>query len=696
MGVRLYAVPRNKLTREGLSVMAFVVVLILLLTGIYQVQRVMYRPPATAVRVNPAAAHKINGITADDLYDLSGSAASGGGDPFRLFDEQTDPANGIPGDPKTHPSPPAKIDCFYPAGKGLRMVVDLHDLYKLTDIYVFDRSFESDSVWIYSGSLQNWKLETSFATTSHTATWGWLHFPVKASSRFLMIRFNSYKTIITEMALYGDIQQRLPPAPEKKLEPLPPPTLREFAGTNTYDYVAPELLQPFSQVRLYQQLDYFDTDTVNAYPKNVLSLNKFNAAPARQLEAFADSLRRRGGSLWTSIRGLPVALEKKGFNEKDKPVSVPGMDTEDPLSYGRHARTLWNLAAVFGHTKVDTRLLAFNDKARKTGLGLIDRFENGNEEDAYWTKYFWTPMDYFAISSADYDGAEGRLGPGHGIFAADKKSRLMTSGMITFDTGRVRTLNFLCRELRKDRQFIWKAGVQYHYYCNAEKSNLRTPEKGISPEADHLREKMARVRAFHDRLLPGIPLILGENGYDRNQQSWQRTPLIPGLTTGQSQGILLIRSLFAAFMSGFDGYNQYMMRNAVNDENVPGPYATSGMVGGPATNTVYPAWYYWSAVVSRLGNFTPDAVITESGPVWIYRLSNRAAPGKKAWVLWSPTVDGTVIKNFKLIVPSFQDQHFSVFHLADNNPAGAVEPGMFNQGSVLLSVGESPVMLIEE
>ena len=79
----------------------------------------------------------------------------------------------------------------------------------------------------------------------------------------------------------------------------------------------------------------------------------------------------------------------------------------------------------------------------------MDRFENGNEEDAYWTKYYWTPADYFAVSSADYDGHEGKLGEQHGLHQADSNSRLMTSGMIQLDTNRVKTLYFLCRQLRQ-------------------------------------------------------------------------------------------------------------------------------------------------------------------------------------------------------------------------------------------------------
>jgi hypothetical protein len=666
--------------------------IILAVTLIYMGQTLFYRQ---AFPLKSAAGlHKITGFTRDDVFDLSGSEASGYGDPMKLFDENADPANGLLTNPQTVPLPTSKMDIFFPPGKGLRIVIDLHDIYALSDFYLYDKSLAADSVWLYTGEMNNWKLAVAYKTTGHVAAWGWKNFVAPQSARFVMIRFNSYQSVISELVLYGNIRQKLPPDTLSQLPALPTPTLAAFAGTNAYDYVQPKLLQPFQQTRLYQLMEWYDADTVNAYPNNRISLNYFNQPQQQQLRYYADSLRSHGNYLWMSVRGMPKWLVQKGFNEKDKPVTNPGMDTEDPLSYGRHAKTFWNLAAAFGNTKVDTSLMDVHDVAPFSGLGLMNRFENGNEEDGYWTKYYWTPMDYFAVSSADYDGDEGRLGAKHGLKNADSASTLMTSGMIQLDTDRVKTLYFLCRQLRKDKKFIWQGGVQYHYYSNDAASNAKPPTKGIGPEEDRLRQKLAKVRAFHNRLLPGVPLILGENGYDRNQHSWQKTPVLPGYTEAQSQGIMIIRSMLAAFMAGFDGYNQFMMRNATNDENAQGTFATSGMIGGPANNVIYPAWYYWSAVIQHLGNYQPDSIIAESGQVWIYRLKNKLDPAKKAYVLFSPTTNGIIIKNFSFKHQLFNNESFTEIKLTDNNASGTVQAGKFLHGSVNLDVGESPVILV--
>jgi hypothetical protein len=138
----------------------------------------------------------------------------------------------------------------------------------LSALYFYDKSLAPDSVWLYSGNMNNWKLAASYKTVANPAAWGWKNFIVSQSSRFVMIRFNSYRSVISELVLYGAIRQKLAADTMERLPPLAPPTLAAFAGTNSYDYVQPKLLKPFQQTRLYQLMEWYDTDTVDTYPKN--------------------------------------------------------------------------------------------------------------------------------------------------------------------------------------------------------------------------------------------------------------------------------------------------------------------------------------------------------------------------------------------------------------------------------------------
>ena len=191
----------------------------------------------------PSPAPKITSISRDFVYDLSGSEASGLGDAMKLFDENCDPKKDPSSSPRTNPLPTAGPDKFFPKGKGLRIVIDLQGIYALSELYWYDKALESDSAWLYTGDMLHWQQEAAYCTSGTVAGWGWKAFPLKGRSRYVMIRFNSAKSILAEMVLYGFLQ-KTPPAGDKggnrqlvNRQRLPSPTLREFAGTNVYDFV---------------------------------------------------------------------------------------------------------------------------------------------------------------------------------------------------------------------------------------------------------------------------------------------------------------------------------------------------------------------------------------------------------------------------------------------------------------------------
>ncbi len=203
--------------------------------------------------------------------------------------------------------------------------------------------------------------------------------------------------------------------------------------------------------------------------------------------------------------------------------------------------------------------------------GILSLYENGNEEDAWWVgDKYCNPVEYFAQSSADFDGHEGRVGQKMGIINGDAAARLMTSGLVGLDTNRIRVYSFLCKNLRTDKSFIWQGGIQYHYYSTNEK-------KGLSPEEDSLRKKLSKVSAFTHRLQPGIDCILGETGYDKGQSGRQATPLIPGLSNAECQAVFILRSINATAFSGFDRYILYWLKDR-DPEDDPRVYLTSGVI----------------------------------------------------------------------------------------------------------------------
>ncbi|PWT73236.1 MAG: hypothetical protein C5B59_13860 [Bacteroidetes bacterium] len=630
-----------------------------------------------------------------NVYDLSGYADEGGGDPYKLFDENAyvDPRYEKPGEnyiPTTNCQPTKQPAIYFPIKKGSRIVVDLLTSYRLSEIYLYDRSLSSDSVWIYTGNMNHWSLKCALETKSEPGAWGWRRFTLDDSARYVMFRFNSYQTKITEAVLYGCSIGILPETPRdpKTGNHFTSRTMREFLGVNYIMETDPKWLRPFHSSRIYNfALDY-DNDTSSKYPGvkyNMLHYGFWNQEKKEYYFNIDDLKKINNGNIWYSIRGVPAWMNNKGFTERDRPVTFIDMDPEDPKSYARHANMMWHLAAFFGNTKVDTNLLSLSHEPRQSGRGVMSVYENGNEEDAWWEgKRYCSPMEYFAQSSADYDGHESVLGKKCGIENADSTSLLLMSGMVGLDTNRLRVLKFLSTTLRKDQQFPWKGGIQYHYYCNRN-------EKGISPEDDSLRMKLSKVSAATYSIQPGVPCILGENGYDKSRASRQSVPLVGGYNAAQSQGIMILRSINATAFSGFDAYILYWLKDG-NDENDPRVYLTSGILRlmPDGKTRPYPGWFYINTFEQRLSDFSPDSIISEKGNVWIYRYRNRFRPDSVSYFVYCPTHNGSSAKDFEMHVGNIIGNALEV-DFADNEPSG--RPMINKNGELTLTVEEKPKLI---
>lgn len=647
---------------------------------------------------------KITAIYKDDVYDLSGYQDVAGGSAFNLFDENalSDPKH--PGDftPQTHPHPNRGANIYF-KDRGSRIVIDLRVPYKLSELYLYDRAYTSDSVWIYTGTMQQWKLRAAFTTKGDPGLWGWRRFGIDDSTRFVMIRFSSYEAEITEAVLYGCPLGLVPapPVDEYTGPRLPPKMMKEFLGVNCYQGTPIQWMKPFYYSRVYTSISRIDTDTIDRYPNvtyNITPHGWWNNG-TQDYVLYDDSITRDlGHKLWYSYLGVPRWMELKGLGNHDRPVTKIGMDTEDPMSYARHANMFWTMAACYGSTKVDTHLIRSWEPHRFSGRHVMNLYENGNESDAAWGGHkYCNPVEYFAQSSADYDGHMGRMGPMHGIKNADKNSELMMAGFTSFDVNRLRVLKFLCNTLRTDSQFLWKGGIQYHYYSSNGKGThptdvFTTATGGITPEEDSLRQKMVRARNATYRIQPGVECILGEYGFDKSRASKVSAPLVPGYNQSQSQGIMLLRAINAVAFSGFDRYIIYWVKDNV-DENDPNIFITSGVLRQLKDQEYapYPAWYYISTLVHHLGNYIPEAVIKEEGDVWVYRYRNKISPDSAAYFVYCPTRNGKKISSYSLQTGNGVASQIA---FKESSVTGTVTALPVTGGKVNIEVGEMPKLVI--
>ena len=648
----------------------------------------------------PGSMHGIRKIKIfrDQVYDLSGYAGSGGGNPFNLFDENAlvDPRYEKEQDvfiPVTNCQPTKHPAIYFHGSAGNRIVVDLKIFYLLKDIYLYDGSNMSDSLWIFTGSMKKWKKVAGINSGLSNGGHGWRKISLNDSSRFVMIQFSSYETAVTEMVLYGIPTMDIPVPDEINLHKgFTKTPLNEFLGVNYVMEDEPRFVKPFHYSRIYNVALDFDNDTGRQENKirfNMLHYGYFNNQRGKYIFDIDTLQRINQGNIWFSIRGVSGWMNNLGFSDKDRPVNYPGLESEIPSNYSRHAKMMWHMAAFFGSTIVDSNLMSLSHEPRQSGRGSMTIFENGNEEDAPWVgNKYCSPYEYFAQSEADWDGDEGRMGKQVGIHNADPHAKLMMSGLVGLDTNRVKTYRFLAENLRDDHQFIWQGGIQYHYYA-------QTKGKGISPEADSMRLKLAKVADCSYRIAPQIKCFLGENGYDKSAASWQSTPMIPGVSASRSQAVMLLRSINATFFSGFDAYILYWLRDR-DPEDDPRVFLTSGLVYTNSTGKtkVYPGWYFISTLVNRLGNYRPDQVIFETGDVWIYRYRHINQSDSVAYFVYKPTVNGTRLPSYPLVIGNTMNNQVQKISFLDDSEFGREEMIPVLGGKIMIPVEEKPALYL--
>ncbi len=672
------------------------------------------RPQQQPVRISNAAANfcsapqRIQGIYRDFVYDLEGYDGISGNSPFNLFDEASfvDPKSNNEYHPVTSPHPILRNRMYY--RKGNRIVIDLRVPYKLTEIYIYDHSREQDSFWIYTGTMQAWKQKAAQVTKGDIAQWGWRRIAVNDSTQFVMIKLNSWEADIREAVFYGCPYGTPPPAPEwtYKGERLPAKTLKEFLGVNSYQTVPREWLAPFYTTRVYTPIDLFDRDTVNEYPNqqyNVQVHGWYNNG-VQDYTFFPDSVVRYSNArIWYSLMGVPYYLKKQGKTDRDRPVTQSGMDPESPFSYARHGNLFWNIAALFGSQWNDTNQIQIFNRPRFSARNVLHVYENGNEVDANWEpERYSNPVEYFAMSSADWDGHENRMGPRIGLKNADSTAQMVNAGFVSLDTNRLKILSFLCRNLRHDQQFLWKGGIQYHMYSLNGKGRFQAEDfahttRALSPEEDSLRWKLAKVRNTTYRFQPGVECILGEYGYDKFQGSKIAVPVVKGYDAKQSQAIMLLRGINAVAFSGFDRLLLYWIKDD-SGEGEPGYdafFLSSGLVHQKGRDfTPYPSWYFISTLLNRMGDYYPEKIISEKGPVWVYQYRNRFDRSRTAYFIYAPTYNGSVVENYQLGLNSRKITSVRQIQFNPGTAQGNENTLLPNAGKLSVRVTEIPQLIL--
>ncbi|APR80874.1 Hypothetical protein A7982_06221 [Minicystis rosea] len=486
------------------------------------------------------------------------------------------------------------------------------------------------------------------------------------------------------------------------------PTVDELFGLNGFIDDPVDKLAAIGNLRHYLNWSVCDgngADGYAGYPNNQLEFSLWGGF--WDFDAFYKSFKDAGVLAFPCLQGGARYID----NYAMPPVNKGASDT-DPASYAAHADFMFQFAARYGKTSVDTSKLKLkNDQKVASGLGYLAYFENGNEPDADWVKpdgsTLFSPAALAAMSSADYDGHQGKLGTTVGLKNADPGAKMVLAGLAgggdstdwaTNITTYLEGVRTWATANRSDGSFPADV-INVHYYCfGPDGFGVPNPKPGISPEECHLAEVVSKIAAYRDSKLPGKEVWLTEFGYDTHPKSNLRAPAIGGNSAAVVQGQWLVRSYLALMASGIDRAFLFVSRESCTGDDTKCPsnniqFSTSGVLTGKGDEQPKTSWYFLTAFRSRLGSMHYLGT-SDSGneKVSIARFFDPSS-GKGAYVVWAPTSDASVVDGYALHVADAV-KTASIVTLVDGSATGTEAPGSVSAGSVSVKVTETPTIVL--
>jgi len=441
-------------------------------------------------------------------------------------------------------------------------------------------------------------------------------------------------------------------------------------------------------------------------------------------------------------KGIDVTLcvtgDAHGNGARPDHQDPDGTKSEVPASYLGHAQAMFQLAARYGSNKgVDPALVRVAAGTEKLiGLGYVRYYENFNEPNLNG----FTGAQFAAMLSADYDGHMGTMGPGVGVKAADPNAKLVMGGLAGIMYNSTPHKNHDVDDQQFLRDMIlwfdanrtleqWKAAnggseagyekypfdvLSTHSYCTTD-----TGSHGVSPESDHIYERVRDYVRYCGQAFPGKEVWLSEFGWDSAQGSAFCATVNGAVNTGlvgtEVQGRWLVRQYLMMAAAGIDRARQFMIPDTSDNPNNPGWFATSGLVYGTQGSANFkPSWYYIGTMANILKDTSLDNIdvvadggwtasgggvngVETNGP-WALRFTS-AKNTDQIYALWLPTSlgdqAGANVLNYTVTVPAGY-KHATLITMKDKVKWGERTDisESIGAGAVTVAISEKPVFLV--
>lgn len=603
------------------------------------------------------------------------------GDARKLVDEQTfikDPETDSY-KPKSTWNPPSNKKRFLP----FSAVIDLGQYHFISHIYLYDAEGKG-KITISTGEPFKWK-EKAIENLDRYQVWK-LH-PLNDTTRFIQIKLEEM-TSTPEIVLYGSGPLKIDGSKQHstlrkadgrlKSKPL---TTDAIIGANAFIDDPLESMKALGFIREYHSWSWDE-----AKPQENAFAPSYAGGGSWNFDKYYETLRNAGIDVLICAQG---SVDWLPHGREAKPVP-PDKSSTSPASYASHADHMFQLVARYGSNKIADDLLKLKvDQDKVSGLGLVKYFENWNEPNNDWSavENYFTPYEFAAMSSADYDGHLGTLGKDKGLKNADPSAQMVMGGLASLNKDYLKAIKFWSDHNRAGS--IPFDIINLHHYSNNRDVVKGSEVKGISPEEDSLKYKLKEVVKFRDAEMPDKEIWLTEFGYDTNPNSPQGTPQIGTMDPYEVQAVWLVRSYLAIAASGINRASMYMLRDVSESGR---KYQTSGLITSKtAGKQPKPSWYYVFTLKNNLkGMIFKKDIERPDLFIYIFEDPNN---NEKAYVAWSPTSEDKIMKNYSFSIEENKTTDVDIIRFSKESTTGVTSTTTAKDGQLLIDVSETPIII---
>ncbi|MBL0740468.1 fibronectin type III domain-containing protein [Chryseolinea lacunae] len=481
-------------------------------------------------------------------------------------------------------------------------------------------------------------------------------------------------------------------------------TIDQFIGTNAFVDDPLDKMQVAGFVREYHNWNWDEGDIWSGggnwaypgYPNNQIKWAPSEAGGGGwNFDTFYTNVLAGGITISPCIQGSVAWLQGgTNFPGDDKPVDEAGASTTNPNSYEKKAHHMFQFAARYGSTHVaDNKLTLAAGQPRNTGMGLVKYVEDWNEQDKNWmgANAQFSAQEYAAMASANYDGHANTMHQGSGTFGvknADPNMKLVMGGIFQLNLPYIQDMKAWFQANRADGKFAADVINVHDYAWLNPCGPCGGPAK--SPEEHDYKNLLLPFTQYRDANLPGLEVWISEFGWDTNQSSSLRVPLIGPFDAQEVQGQWMVRAYLAFAAARVDRAMQYMLRDV--NPNDATHFSTSGLVAQKNDWTPKKSWYYVYTLKNTLTGMVFLGEQATSDPnVLIYKFKS-ATGNNGAYVVWAKTRQNYTATGFSVSLSGSPTSATKV-EMVPGDTDGVSSSLTITGGQVSINVSERPVFI---